>query len=250
MKSTTRSRPSATKAASNAKKGTVRTLAIDIGGSGIKASVLDDSGQMLTERVRVETPKPCPPQVAVEAISGLVASLPSFDRISVGFPGVVRHGRVLTAVNLGDEDWRGFDLANALEETLRKPARLLNDADMQGFAAIEGKGVELVVTLGTGVGTAIFEDGRLGPHLEIAHHILWKGKTYEEYVGNAARQAVGNKKWNNRLKRVIRSLRRLTYFDKLHLGGGNAKKVTIELDPDVRIVSNTAGILGGIALWR
>jgi polyphosphate glucokinase len=226
------------------------TLAIDVGGSGIKASVLDEQGSLLAERVRVETPSPCPPAAALEAIDRLVTQLPPFHRISVGFPGVVRGGVVMTAINLGPQTWPGFNLAEALESRFGVPARVINDADMQGFGAIEGRGIEFVMTLGTGVGTAIFWNGRLAPHLEIAHHPLANGKTYEEFIGNAARKEIGNKKWNQRVASVIPTLRHLINFDRLHLGGGNAKKLTIPLDPDSRVVSNQAGITGGVALWK
>ena len=226
------------------------TLAIDVGGSGIKASVLDEQGGLLAERVRVETPSPCPPPAALAAIDQLVAQLPPFHRISVGFPGVVRGGVVMTAINLGPETWPGFNLAEALECRFGVPARVINDADMQGFGAIEGHGIEFVMTLGTGVGTALFWNGRLAPHLEIAHHPLANGKTYEEFIGNAARKEVGNKKWNQRVASVIPTLRHLINFDRLHIGGGNAKKLAIALEADTRLVSNQAGITGGVALWK
>src|SRR5439155_10779452 len=131
-----------------------RTLAIDVGGTGLKASVLDARGQMLADPVRVETPYPCPPSVLVEALVQLVKPLPAFDRVSVGFPGVVRHGEVITAPHFGNAVWRGFAFAEALAARFATPVRLLNDADMQGLAVIKGAGIELVVTLGTGIGTA------------------------------------------------------------------------------------------------
>ena len=227
-----------------------RTLAIDIGGSGLKASVLDARGAMLVERVRVPTPVGRPPALVIEALARLVASLPAYNRISVGFPGVVRDGKVLTAPNLGHRAWAGFDLARALRRRLGKPTRIVNDADLQGLAVVKGRGVELVVTLGTGFGTALYWDGRLAPHLELAHHPFRKGETYEEQLGNAARKRIGNRKWTRRLERAIETLRVLTHFDHLYIGGGNARKLRLELDPDVTLVSNEAGIHGGIALWR
>jgi polyphosphate glucokinase len=228
----------------------MRTLAIDIGGSHLKASVLDDTGAMLAEPVRIDTPVGAPPPEIVEALARMVGPLAPFDRVSIGFPGVVRQGRVLTAPNLGHDGWAGFDLAAAMSGKLGREVRVLNDADMQGLAVIAGKGVEVVVTLGTGFGTAIYVDGRLGCHLELAHHPFRKGETYDEQLGNAARKRAGNAKWNRRVRRAIRNLRTLTTFDHLYLGGGNAKKVMLELPPDVTIVANSAGIAGGIALWR
>jgi polyphosphate glucokinase len=230
--------------------GRTRTLAIDVGGTGLKASVIDDTGRLLTDRVRVDTPVGSPPREIVEALARLVAPLGSFDRVSVGFPGVVRNGRVLTAPNLDNKGWKDFDLVSTLGRALGKPVRVANDADVQGLAVIAGKGVEMVITLGTGFGTGLYLDGRLAPHLELSHHAFRKGETYDEHLGNAARKRVGNGKWNKRVRKAIRSLRALTSFDHLYIGGGNAKKIDFELDPDVTVVSNDAGIKGGIALWQ
>jgi polyphosphate glucokinase len=212
--------------------------------------VIGATGRFLTERVRVDTPVGRPPRVIVEALARLVAPLGTYDRVAVGFPGVVRAGRVLTAANLDNEGWESFDLAGALERALGKPVRVANDADVQGLAVIEGKGVEMVITLGTGFGTGLYLDGRLAPHLELSHHPFRKGETYDEQLGDAARRRVGNRKWNRRVKKAIRNLRTLTSFDHLYVGGGNARRIDFDLDPDVTIVDNAAGITGGIALWR
>ena len=226
------------------------TLAIDIGGTGLKASVLDEAGTMLVDRVRVDTPTGSPPAGIVDALAKLVEPLPPYDRISVGFPGVVREGKVVTAPNLGHDGWQGFDLATALTHRLGKPTRIANDADLQGLAVVNGHGVELVITLGTGFGTALYLEGRLAPHLELAHHPFRKGETYDEQLGNAALKKVGGKKWNTRVQRAIANLRSLVHFDHLYIGGGNAKKIKFAPEPDTAIISNEAGIRGGIALWR
>jgi polyphosphate glucokinase len=232
-----------------AKKNSVVTLSLDIGGTGLKAMLLDDTGAPMTDRVRVETPRPCPPKVLLKNLKALVSSLPPYDRISAGFPGVVRKGRILTAPNLGTADWHDFDLASALSTTLGKPAQVINDAEMQGLAAIRGHGVELVITLGTGVGSGLFEDGRPSPHLELAHHPFRNGETYEEQLGNKAFLDVGTKRWNKRVERAIKTLRILTTFDRLYFGGGNAEKIEFDLPADVERVSNVAGLRGGIWLW-
>src|SRR5215510_10254532 len=104
----------------------MKTLAIDIGGTNLKASVLDEAGSLMVDRVRVKTPVGAPPEALVAALVELVEPLPAFDRISVGFPGVVRHGVVLTAPNLGNDGWKGFKLAEALTAKLGKPTRVLN----------------------------------------------------------------------------------------------------------------------------
>jgi polyphosphate glucokinase len=227
----------------------LKTLAVDIGGSGTKVLVLDEAGQPQTERARTDTPQPATPENLIGAIAQLTQTQGDFDRVSVGFPGVVRRGVIWTAVNL-DPSWVGFDLATALSEKLSKPVRVANDADVQGMGAISSHGVELVITLGTGFGSALFVDGRLVPNLEMGHHPFRKGETYEEQLGRAALEKIGAKRWNRRLEKAIATLKHLFNYDHLHLGGGEAKRIAIELPPDVSIIPNVLGLLGGIALWR
>ena len=225
------------------------TLAIDVGGTGLKATLLDAKGAMLGDRVRVETPYPGTPKAMVDALVKLVGTLPQFDRISIGFPGVVRDGRVITAPHFGNEQWHEFPLAARLSKQLGKPARLLNDADVQGYGAIRGRGLEFVITLGTGVGSALFRDGELMPHMEFAQYPVRGKATFNQYLGAAALKEIGEKRWNRRVARTIDTFRTLFNFDVLYIGGGNARKVTIELPPDVRLVSNRMGLTGGIRLW-
>jgi polyphosphate glucokinase len=226
-----------------------RTLAVDIGGTGVKTIVLDPSGKPLTERLRVDTPNPATPKAVIAAIAGMAKRQGAFDRVSVGFPGVVRRGVTETAWNL-DRRWIGTDLGTRLQETLGKPVRAANDADVQGLGVIRGRGVELVVTLGTGFGSSLFIGGHLVPNVQLAHHAGWGKKTYEQELGAKALEKAGKKKWNKRLSKAIASLDALFNFDRLYIGGGNAKKVTLELPPRVKLVSNMAGLTGGIALWR
>lgn len=238
------------------------TLAIDVGGTGLKASLLDASGKMVADRVRIPTTYPCPPDAMVGKLVGLVAPLRDYDRVSVGFPGVVRKGHVLTAPHFVTKDgpgsevvgelvtaWSGFDLAGELESRLGRPARAANDADLQGAAVVSGDGLEMVLTLGTGFGTGLFYEGRLAPHLEMAHHPFRHGETYNEQVGDTALQAIGHKRWNKRVEKAITCLFELLHYDHLYVGGGNAKHLTIDLGPLGKVVDNTAGILGGIWLW-
>jgi polyphosphate glucokinase len=161
----------------------------------------------------------------------------------------VTKGVVCTAVNL-HPDWVGFDLSRALQRRFRKPVRVANDADIQGYGVIEGVGVELVLTLGTGLGSALFVDGYLVPNLELAHHPFRKRQTYEEQVGRAALDVVGKKRWNRRILQMLDLLGRIINYRKVYLGGGNAKKLEGPLPKNARIVSNEAGLLGGIALWH
>jgi predicted TIM-barrel fold metal-dependent hydrolase len=228
-----------------------RTLAVDIGGTGIKFAALDDSGRIVGDPARVATPpKPVAPAQVVAIVAETSAKIGEFQRVSVGFPGMVRGGKVLTAPNLGTELWTGFDLQSELAKHLKKPVRVMNDADVQGYGAIEGKGLEMVLTLGTGAGTSLFENGHILPHLELAHHPLKGNKTYDQYLGNAALALKGKKKWSKRVARTIEVLRTVFNFDHLYLGGGNAKKLQFELPPDITVVPNTDGLTGGIRLWH
>ena len=227
----------------------MKVLSIDIGGSKLKAAILDADGNQLGDRARVETPHPAPPDVVLPLLQNLAGQLPGFDRISVGFPGSVRDGVVRTAPNLDTPSWAGFGLAKALEDKLGKPARVLNDASVQGFGAISGKGFECLITLGTGMGFALFEDGRLAPHLELGQHIAHKDLTYDQFVGNAAMKDVGRKDWQKRVEKAIGQIYTLVEYDTLLIGGGNAKKLDGKLDGNIRIVDNIAGIAGGAKLW-
>ena len=226
-----------------------QTLAIDVGGTHLKAGILSPDGHMTAGPNRVDTPHPAPPDLVVEALVGLAGPLGRFGRISIGFPGVVRNGRVLTAPNLDNTAWREFPLAATLAERLGAPVRLANDATVQGLGDIKGQGVECVITLGTGMGFALFEDGRPAPHLELSQHPVRGRKTYDKYIGNAALHAVGRKRWIRRVGTAIGFIQTLTNFDVLYVGGGNSRLLKGDLPKKVRISSNEAGITGGIRLW-
>lgn len=245
-----RARSQASRSQRGRRRAGPRTLAIDVGGTGLKAAILDADGRLTGDRVRVSTPAECPPTVLVRTLKDLVAPLRAYDRVSVGFPGVVRDGVVRTAPNFASPTWHGFDLARALTRALKRPVRVLNDAEVQGFAAIAGKGIELVITLGTGVGSALFRDGELMPHLELSQHPVRGRKTYDEYLGDRARKRVGTRKWNRRVRRVLAILETVFNYDRLHIGGGNAARINFRLGRRARIVNKKAGLLGGIALWR
>lgn len=226
----------------------MRTLCIDIGGTGLKGLIVDAKGKALTERVRVETPRPATPKAVLDALTKLLKDVGKYDRVSVGFPGVVVEGTVRSAPNL-DGKWAGFPLADALAKKLGKKVRALNDAGVQGYGVIEGLGVEMVITLGTGMGCALYLDGRYVPNLELAHHPFKNGKTYEEYVGARALDKVGKKEWNKRVAKILRQIDPIWNPRRIYLGGGNAKHLKIALPKHVKITSNVAGLLGGIALW-
>lgn len=231
------------------KTGSVITFCLDIGGTGIKGFTADAADRPTSERVRLETPHPATPDAMLAVMKEIVGQMPRFDRVAAGFPGVVVKGQTLTAPNL-DPEWEGFDLGKALEKLTGKPVRIANDAGVQGLAVIEGTGTELVLTLGTGMGFALYVDGHYVPNIEMAHHPFRKKKTYEELVGNAALHEVGKKRWNRRVKKVIRQLAPIFNYRVLYLGGGNAKEIDFKLPANVKIIENVAGLLGGVKLWQ
>jgi polyphosphate glucokinase len=128
--------------------------------------------------------------------------------------------------------------------------RVANDSAVQGFAAIQGKGVELVITLGTGFGSSLFTNGYLVPGLELAHHPWRKKKTYEDYLGKCGLAKYGRKRWNKYLEKGITQLEALFNYDHLYIGGGNATKIDFPLPKNVTRVPNEDGLLGGVALWN
>jgi polyphosphate glucokinase len=226
-----------------------RILCIDVGGSGLKAAVISPRGKYLVKRHRIKTPKHRKPRQIVKVLADLVAPMGGFDRVTIGFPGVVKNGKVISAPHFGTPDWKGFDLAAAMHKRLGKPVKLLNDADVQGLAVIQGKGLELVCTLGTGFGTAWFRDGELMPHMDLAHLVVRKKDDFDIYAGDKTRRKIGNHPWSRRIKKLIGVLETVFAYDRLYLGGGNSSCLEFKLPRNVAIVSNDAGMEGGAFAW-
>jgi polyphosphate glucokinase len=225
------------------------TLAVDIGGTGVKVMALDARGNPLSDRLRTPTPSPATPERMIAALDQMKRQMPGCDRVSVGFPGVIKNGRTLTAVNL-DPAWVDFPLQATLEKQWGLPVHLANDAAVQGYGAITGEGVEMVLTLGTGMGSAIFTNGHLCPGLELGHHPWRKGLTYEDFLGKHGLKKYGKKRWNRLLAKAIAQTAHTFNWDHLYLGGGNARLINFELPKNVSIISNEDGLFGGVALWR
>jgi polyphosphate glucokinase len=240
------------------------TLAVDCGGTGIKATVLDAAGIPVCARVKLRTPYPNPPEVLIAAVVNLAASTGTpFDRASIGFPGLIRNGVVYATPHYVTEagpftarqpdlekEWAFFDVRTALERALGKPTRVLNDAEVAGLAVIEGVGFEVLFTLGTGLGCALFDDGRLLPKVEMSQAPFRKGETYDQQLGHHARKRLGDKRWSARVVKAIDTLRPVLWWDRVYVGGGGAKHLTRDLGPDVTMVTNESGLLGGVRLWE
>ncbi len=242
------------------------TLAVDCGGGGIKASVLDAAGTMHAQPVRTATQYPLPPSALVRTIASLAEQLPRADRATVGMPGMLRRGvvvhtphyitragprtRVLPELEL---HWSGFDMRGAVQEALGLPTIVLNDAEVHGAGAITGAGLEMIMTLGTGLGNAVFDGGVLAPHVELSQAPVKWGLTYDDYIGEHERLRLGDAMWSRRVRTVIESLRPMYWWDRLYLGGGNSRRLTPQvldrLGDDVVVVPNSAGIVGGVRVW-
>jgi polyphosphate glucokinase len=244
----------------------VTTLAIDCGGGGIKGSVLDESGTMRTHPLRVPTPYPLPPTLFVKTLTDLASQLPRPDRVTVGMPGMIRHGVVVATPHYVTrsgprtkvdpalvEQWSGFDARTTLAGAFGVPTLVLNDAEVHGAGVVAGAGLELVLTLGTGLGCALFDGGRLAPHLELSQAPVRWGTSYDTYIGEHERRRLGDTFWSRRVRAVVEGLRPVFCWDRLYLGGGNARLVRPEqlarMGDDVVVVPNTAGIVGGVRAW-
>lgn len=243
-----------------------RTLAVDCGGGGIKASVLDASGTLHVPPVRVPTPYPLPPERLVQTVLRIAQGLPPADRATVGMPGMLRHGVVIATphyvTRAGPRTrvdpellsaWSGKDMAAAFGEALRLPVLVLNDAEVHGAGVVSGSGLEVVLTLGTGLGSAVFDGGVLAPHLELSHAPVRRGVSYDGYLGEHERRRLGDGAWSRRVRRAVDGLRPVFHWDRIYLGGGNARRISptalLALGDDVVVVPNSAGIVGGVRAW-
>jgi len=235
-------------------------LGVDIGGSGIKAAPVDvDKGEMVAERHRIETPQPATPAGVVETVAALVTHFAWEGAIGVGFPAVVKAGEVFTAANI-DKTWIGHNAEKSIgEATGSKRVRVLNDADVAGIAEMrfgagrEETGLVLMVTLGTGIGTALFINGVLVPNTELGHIEMDGGKEAEAYAADSARERedLGWKEWAERVNKYLLTMEALFWPDLIIVGGGVSKKADKFL-PHLTLKSrilpaalrNEAGIIG------
>ena len=234
---------------------TIFTLSVDCGGGGIKASVLDAEGAIVSRAVRTPTPYPLPPVKLVETISGLAEQLPDADRVTVGMPGMIRHGVVIATPHYITRDGprSRFDMGRAISNRLGIPSLILNDAEVAGCGVVTGHGHEMIVTLGTGLGNAVFDNGLLAPHVEVSQGPVRWGLTYDDYIGEHERLRLGDAHWSRRVRRVVDALRPMYLWDRLYLGGGNSRRITAfqlnRIGDDVVVVPNEAGMTGGARCW-
>ena len=234
----------------DARGGNPNILSVDIGGTLIKAAIIDQSGALISEFVTTPTPQPATPDTVIALITRIAAPLPDFGLISIGFPGVVHRDHIATAPNLGTEHWKNFDLEQALHDTFGAPARILNDAIVYGLGVAQGPGRECVLTFGTGMGCALFNDGAIFCGLELGQHYARDGQNYDQYVGHAAYLELGLEAWNARAERAIMAVHALTNSDRIYLGGGNSRRISFALPEWATIVQPSSGVAGGARLWH
>lgn len=242
------------------------TLAVDCGGGGIKAAVLDAAGTAHASPLRVPTPYPLPPGLLVDTIAKIAGELPPASRVTVGMPGMIRSGVVVHTPHYITrsgprsridpdlrEAWTSFDMQAAIGVRLGLPALVLNDAEVHGAGVVAASGLELVLTLGTGLGSALFHGGRLAPHLEWSRAPLRRGLTYDQYVGEPERRRLGDALWSRRIVTMVDGLRPVFLWDRLYIGGGNSRRITASalarIGDDVIVVPNSAALVGGARAW-
>jgi polyphosphate glucokinase len=212
-------------------------LVLDVGGTHVKVRV-QDSGEIL----KLPSGSELTPEHMLHQVREATTDW-KFDRVTIGYPGPVINGRILAEpVNLG-RGWVDFDFAAALG----KPVKLINDAAMQALGSYEG-GRMLFLGLGTGLGTTLIIDHVLAP-MELGHLPYKKGRSFEEYVGQAGLKRLGRRKWQETVFDVVERLRNAFLVDYIVLGGGNAKKLE-DLPPKCRLGDNSHAFIGGIRLWE
>jgi len=225
------------------------TLSIDVGSSHVKAQVMGPRGAPRTDELKVDTPESLTPRTLTRVLTDVAAELEPFDRVSVGLPGIVHDGIVYSLPVLGERRMKRFEIVNVLERRLGRPVRAANDAEMHGLGVIRRRGVELVLTLGTGLGTALYLDGELGSRLQFLDSPDGDEPDGGAY-GDDALDDLGTKRWSKRVHRLIETMRHLTNFDRCYVGGGNAKRIRGRLAKGVTRVDNSAARLGGVRLWE
>ena len=212
----------------------------------MKCAVLDARGAMSSERIREPTPERFTPRQLLLLLVRMSKNFARYDRVAVGIPGIVHRDVVYSLPASGSRAFKKFELGARLSDLLGAPVRVTNDATMHGLAAIRGRGVEMVITLGTGLGTALFIDGVLSAHYQT---LPGQDEPFGAY-GDAALKKIGRERWENRVRKLYDQLRGITSYDRLYVGGGNAERLRGPLPSRVKRIDSAAGILGGHRLWE
>lgn len=237
----------------------MQILGIDVGGTGIKAAIVDTAtGDLLCERIRIATPRPPTPKAIGSALQALVRQLQWSGPIGMGFPAAIQHGIARTAANI-DKSFIGLPVAEFFSAQTGCPVFVANDADVAGMAEMhfgagrDERGVVLIVTIGTGLGTALFSNGHLLPNTELGHILLENGIEAERYASEAVRitKKLKWKEWGKRFNLYLATMEGLLWPDLIILGGGVSRKLE-KFAPMISVRSpvvaasflNQAGVVG------
>lgn len=236
------------------------TLAVDCGGGTLKFAKVDEKLNILAEQ-NIKVQYPFSPSDLVLLIEKVFKEFSPLDRVVVGIPGMIRQGVVVTTPHYQNisgprskvdkslkQAWDGFNAKEAIYSKLKTETVVLNDAQLHGLGVIEGVGVELVLTFGTGLGYALFVDGAITPHFELSRSPIGLNNIYDEYIGEKERLRFGDYWWSRRVLKLIRKLEPVFKWDRLYLGGGNAlrlaKRIQAALPYNVKIEKNAAALIG------
>ena len=237
----------------------VQILGIDVGGTGIKAAIVETAdGTLIGERVRIETPRPAAPANVGKALQELVREMRWRGPIGIGFPAAIQHGMARTAANI-DKSFIGLPVEEFFSAQTGCPVHVANDADVAGMAEMrfgagrDVRGVVLIITIGTGLGTALFADGHLLPNTELGHIFLDNGIEAERYAAESVRvtKKLKWKEWGKRFDHYLTAMENLFWPDLIVLGGGVSKKLekfspmfTVRTPVVAASFLNQAGIVG------
>ena len=242
------------------------TLCVDIGATSLKACCVNGDGLIVSSLVRRKTQAPVSPRNLLGLIDSANRKLEGFSQVAIGFPGAVHDGRVISPDNLARVDgpgsefdglirneWDGFALGREVEEKLGKPTRVANDADVAALGCSRGRGCELTVTLGTGIGTGLVRDGQLQPHREFSDDLRQGQISFDELIGEKTRKSLTTHEFNQRVIDVLHQLDKEVEFDACYLVGGNAPRLSRDrlsvFEGRCWIMKEPVGLTGGIKLF-
>ena len=236
-----------------------QVLGIDVGGTGIKGAVVDTvTGELVTERIKYKTPQPAVPRDMIDIMKKIALDFNWFGgQVGVGFPAIIKEGKALSASNI-DDKWLGYNVQKKLTDALGSEVTVMNDADAAGLAeytfgtAAKPTGTTLLLTLGTGIGSALFREGKLLPNTELGH-LKWKDSVAEKYAANSARERkdLSWKEWGKELNKVLHHIHFVLSPDHILIGGGVSKKfenykkyIDLDIPVEPATLLNYAGIIG------
>lgn len=222
------------------------TLAAELAGTAMTAAVLDVEGVPLADPHRIALRRALEPEAFIDLLLAASEQQPGFDRVSVGFPGVVIDN-VITSSQL-EGSWSSCPLGRMIEVRTERMTRVVSNTDLRGYGVIRGEGVELVLTLGRGLGSALFIDGKLIPNLQLGLQTYKKKSSYSDHVGEVALAGVGAKRWTKRVWHLVDLIRPVFNPSRIYITGEKARRLKGDAPPDVKVLKRT-DLTGGVRIW-